>query len=332
MTVCVIIAIILQTLYGEGTLSNAPIEDIQLVQPLYVWTEASHNETIKHRNLDALIPSHLILTVTTLVLNQGRFLCEWIELHKVMGFQLFIIFDDNSTDNTRDVLHSYIASGDVILIHAKKSFRQCKYRKKGRQIHLQDECQYAVFNYAHTQLIGKTKWMGNFDIDEFLWTPYRSHSLTWLLSVKYARYDAINIVASVFGNNNNTEPSYQSVLGTFPRRSDSKKDFTDLNYGGIKFGKKALYRPETTTITHVGIHSIDCNGCRQLTIKPLASDLRMNHYRYKSRKEQHLKSIVNGNPDIELDQAAEKLMNAVEDKGILYLTPRISSCFAAGST
>ena len=322
MIVCVKIAIILQILYSEENIPKTPIEDIQLVQPLYVWTESSNNEIIKYRNLDNLIPRDLILTVTTLVLNQGRFLCEWIELHKVMGFQLFIIFDDNSTDNTRHVLHPYIASGDVIMIHAKMSFDQCKYRKKGQQNHLQYQCQYAVFNYAHSQLIGKTKWMGNFDIDEFLWTPYKLHSLTRLLSVKYARYDAINMAASVFGNNNKTEPNYQSVLNTFTRRSES---LVFPEYDGIRFGKKALYRPETSN--YVGIHSIDCDGCRELSIKPLASDLRMNHYRYKSRKEQHLKSIINGNPDIELDYATEKRMNAVEDKGILYLIPRISYCF-----
>jgi hypothetical protein len=271
--------------------------------------------------MDKLIPAHLTLAVATLVLNQGKHLNEWIELHSIMGFQLFIIFDDNSTDNTADILLPYIKQHKVIMVNAKQSFPQCA-SKPTNTNHRQAECQQAVLNYARNQLEGKTTWMGNFDVDEFIWTPRGAPSLNWLLKVKYAEYDIIHIVGTVFGNSNVTKNDYKSVISTFNHRAH-QEPYLFFSYSGARFGHKSLYRPQKIKEGRVNIHDVTCYTCNQIKIYPLANTLRMNHYQYKSRQEQLTKAITNGNHALDPDPMSEALMNEVEDNSIAYLLPRL---------
>ncbi len=101
------------------------------------------------------------LAVATLVLNQGRYLREWIQFHRVMGVDLFLIFDDNSTDATTTVLGDFVASGVVHLVHARASFPECAERYFLTR-HYQGRCQKTVFNFALSQLRGKVAWYAFF--------------------------------------------------------------------------------------------------------------------------------------------------------------------------
>jgi len=59
----------------------------------------------------------------TMFKNEARFMREFIEFHKLVGFQHFYLYNDGSTDNYQAVLDPYIISGEVELIEwAKKSF------------------------------------------------------------------------------------------------------------------------------------------------------------------------------------------------------------------
>ena len=265
----------------------------------------------------------LLLAVATLTLNQGMYLREWIEFHRLMGVELFVIFDDNSTDNTVGVLEHYIASGVVILVHAKRSFSMCAERDPSNVWHLQALCQNAVFNYALSQLRGKVEWMCNFDVDEFLWTPEGGAPLSLLLRTTYAGYDKIDIVSIVFGTNNIPQPipADTLVIDAYTRRAFAGQVYPYFTpYDSDRFGHKSLYRPGS--IGGVGVHDAVCKSsasCVVAKIAPLASDIRMNHYQYKSRAEQRLKSILNGNPTIDINPEKEFIMNEVEDTSIGYV-------------
>ena len=279
------------------------------------------------------------LAVVTLVLNQGMYLREWIEFHRLMGVQLFVIFDDNSTDNTVGVLEHYISSGVVILVHAKRSFTMCAERDPSNVWHLQYLCQNAVFNYALSQLRGKVVWMCNFDVDEFLWTPEGGAPLSLLLRTTYAGYDKIDITSIVFGTNNISHPITTTtttttttidalVIDAYTRRALAGPYPRFTPYDGDRFGHKSLYRPGS--VDGVGVHDAGCSSsssssgsCVVAKISPLSSDIRMNHYQYKSRAEQRLKSVLNGNPTIDINPEKESVMNEVEDTSIRYIIPAL---------
>lgn len=59
-------------------------------------------------------PSHPKLIMTLLVKNEGDVLEENILFHKTMGVDAFIITDNNSTDNTKDIISKYREKGWVV--------------------------------------------------------------------------------------------------------------------------------------------------------------------------------------------------------------------------
>ena len=275
----------------------------------------------------AEVPSNLQLAVTTLVLNQGGYLREWIEFHIMMGFEFFIIFDHGSTDDTLIVLSKFILSGRVMFIDAETSFEVCKQGSIARKHHTKhphSACQGKVFNFAKEILKGKTKWMGNFDVDEFLWVPQAYQEIVQptvfqVLETDFRHFSYVQVVGSVFGTNGVQHPVFDNtVIETYTRRA---KIIPGISDSGGRFGRKALYRPEY--MSYVTVHGAFCVLCWWTIVQPLSWQIRMNHYQFKSREEQKQKQIVNGNNAIQYNPSTEGFWNVVYDTEILYLLPEL---------
>ena len=48
------------------------------------------------------------LSLCAIVKNEAPYLPEWIEFYKLVGVEKFYIYDNDSTDNTKEVLKPYI--------------------------------------------------------------------------------------------------------------------------------------------------------------------------------------------------------------------------------
>ncbi len=81
-----------------------------------------------------ITPTKPKLAVATLVKNQSFYLVEWIEFHSMLGFDLFIIYDHGSRDNTVEVLKKYIESG-LVLYYNSKSPLSCRMWRSPRKTH-----------------------------------------------------------------------------------------------------------------------------------------------------------------------------------------------------
>jgi hypothetical protein len=44
------------------------------------------------------------LAMCAIAKNEGRYLQEWIEYHKLLGVEMFYIYDNESTDNTQSCI------------------------------------------------------------------------------------------------------------------------------------------------------------------------------------------------------------------------------------
>ena len=53
------------------------------------------------------------LAMCAIAKNEGRYLQEWIEYHKMLGVEKFYIYDNESTDDTQNVLQPYVDKGVV---------------------------------------------------------------------------------------------------------------------------------------------------------------------------------------------------------------------------
>lgn len=100
------------------------------------------------------------LSICAVFQQEGRFLKEWIEFHKLVGIEHFYLFNNDSTDNYLEVLQPYIEAGEVDLIDWPSPPNEDK-------THCQ--FQYDVYRYcAHQLAYGQTRWLAIIDIDEFL--------------------------------------------------------------------------------------------------------------------------------------------------------------------
>lgn len=97
------------------------------------------------------------LSICAIFQNEAPYLKEWIEFHRLIGVKHFWLYNNNSTDNYKEVLKPYVRKGTVELIDWPSP----------------PEADWTPFQntaYADcmSRCIGKTKWIAAIDIDEFI--------------------------------------------------------------------------------------------------------------------------------------------------------------------
>lgn len=107
-------------------------------------------------------PQHY-LSLCAIAKNEGPYFEEWIEWHRKQGVEKFYIYDNESTDNTREVLQPYIESGVV-----EYTF----FPGQKRQLAAYDDC------FERHRL--DTRWLGIIDLDEFI-VPIKHNSIAEFL-------------------------------------------------------------------------------------------------------------------------------------------------------
>lgn len=127
----------------RGILRYGPVRALKLMRRL--------------RN-DHSMPDHY-LGVCAIAKNEGPYFKEWIDWHLSKGVDRFYIYDNESTDNTREVLEPYIQSGIV-------EYHYFPGRKM--QLAAYDDC------FERHRL--DTRWIAIIDLDEFI-TPILDKSI-----------------------------------------------------------------------------------------------------------------------------------------------------------
>jgi hypothetical protein len=113
----------------------------------------SSDERLEHQ-------CHYDLSIATVFRDEAPYLAEWLECHKLLGVQWFVLVNDRSTDDFMTVLSPYVESGEVLLID-----RPCPPELRGRNF---DVFQRGMLETFCRQLAGITRWLALIDIDEFL--------------------------------------------------------------------------------------------------------------------------------------------------------------------
>lgn len=95
------------------------------------------------------------LAVTAIMRNEGCNLEEWLNYHLLAGVQHFFLYDNESTDNTKEILEPYIKAGVV-------TYKFFPDRPHDAAI------QMAAYNQALVQHRYDCEYMAFIDIDEFM--------------------------------------------------------------------------------------------------------------------------------------------------------------------
>src|SRR5207248_1398805 len=113
------------------------------------------------------------LAIGAVFQNEAPYLKEWIEFHRMMGVQRFVLVNDRSTDHYLDVLRPYIETGEVAVFD-----HPCPLDLQGRDW---PQYQLAVVRALCRALTGVMRWRALIGIDEFI-VPSASVDLITLLN------------------------------------------------------------------------------------------------------------------------------------------------------
>lgn len=223
------------------------------------------------------------LSIVSVAKNEGPYLREWLEYHKIVGVDRFYFYDNGSTDNTREILEPYINDGTVVYRYVEGRYIQ--------RLVYQD----AIYRYRQ-----HSRWMAFIDLDEFI-VPTKSDSLPEVLR-DYEMYPALVANWVHFdcgGHEKKPTANGGLVTANFTR---ARKDHNEDNGFHSDKGIKSIVNPAKviTYNIHCGFYY---DNQRAVTEKfepmvPAASMtgahsseiIRINHYHSKS-KEEYLSKI-----------------------------------------
>ena len=220
--------------------------------------------------------------VCAIVKNENKYLNEWIEHYKKLGFSLIYIFDNNDIngEDPKDII-----SDKIVFINSD-------YRGKHDKFY-QPEC-YTKFYNENKHLYD---WILFCDIDEFLILENYNTIEEFILSNnEFNNYDAIAICWKIYDDNNLIYYENKPVMERFTHPSETTTNNTQIK-SLIKCQNKYL------SICAHGAYNIKyCNvlGEKIENLKfprigqvPIHKKCWINHYRYKTIEEYILSKYKN---------------------------------------
>jgi hypothetical protein len=120
--------------------------------------------------------SSITLAICAIVKDEAPYLAEWIEHHKLIGFDYILLYNDGSTDDTQCILDAYAQKNDITRIPEDIGSEYMKDLPVYGGIR-PDNAQYSIFEVCRRYLVDEelktgevgSTWMLTTDADEFLW-------------------------------------------------------------------------------------------------------------------------------------------------------------------
>lgn len=176
-----------------------------------VWPGAAKRRLWLSRPVAATESTKHYLAVFAIVRNEGPYLKEWIEFHRMMGVSQFFIYDNGSNDGTVDLLSPYVNEGLITLVNWADFLKGWEgvAGTSGRTQKL--AMLHCLANFGHL-----AEWMAFFDADEFLF-PTAAGSLAEVLH-EYEDLDSLSVYWHMFGTSGHTRKPPGLVTENYTQR------------------------------------------------------------------------------------------------------------------
>ena len=212
--------------------------------------------------------------------NEAPYLKEWIEFHLARGVDKFYIADNDSTDDSLNVLDMYVTNGIVELVPFQNNDQVKTYNE--------------ILKFAKGD---RADWLCIMDIDAFIFPREKRDSLVKLLSGYHNNVGAVGVSILNFDHNGHEKMEELPLIERFTHRMTHTRPFN-----GAYSRSFTLYRVQDTIRT--GIHNpsklapgkvfVDVNG-KQMRLSPYMhgkdvvaphnGTIMLNHYYCKSHEE-----------------------------------------------
>lgn len=250
------------------------------------------------------------LAIVAIAKNEGPYIREWIEYHRLVGVNKFYFYDNESEDQTKEVLKSYIQSDLVSYFLIKGKARQLD-----------------AYNDAINRFKCDCRYMAFIDLDEYLkpTVPYRL--IAEIVDEAINKYgkgaSGIGVNWAVFGTSGYEKSPKGLITQTFNHRGEDGV-WCNAHIKTICNPRKVAYfiSPHYP-LYKLGAYSVSETGEERLYVwfclKPKYVNIRINHY-YTKSKEQYLAKISRGLGDrvgeYKMQQFKNYDLNDVEDNSM----------------
>jgi hypothetical protein len=269
--------VLTETLYAHGKMRCAG--------PVALTTMAESN----HQKMDNE-NKELSIAIAAIFKNELPFIIEWIAYHRAVGVKRFFIADNDSNDGTRDLLGALASTGLIDLIDFPNSPN--------------GSTQMNAYRVLMQRYGSSVDWIAFIDADEFMMPQGGCRNVPDLLNAieAYNHIGAIALNWAIYGSGGYAGPIPGLVTERFQLRA--QKDFeTNLHYKSIV--RTSAFRDAGTNphyfLLKEGYQSVHSNGHRVdnpvvpgISAKVVWSNLRLNHYVVKSRREFFEKKMSRG--------------------------------------
>ena len=231
---------------------------------------------------DKTVPKYY-LAVCAIAKNEGPYFQEWIEWHRSKGVEKFYIYDNESTDCTKEVLAPYIASGLV-------EYRYWPGKKQ--QLAVYDNC----FDSHRTE----ARWIAVIDLDEFI-MPIQDGTIPEFLR-RMEAYSSVEINWLIYGSGGAKTKEPGGVMERFKRHS-LPEHISNRHVKSIVDPRRVCSMTGAHEAARLSGKSADSHGKRLKKgfrdRNPQHDVIRINHYAVKSYEEftakHHKGSVRTGN-------------------------------------
>lgn len=206
------------------------------------------------------------LAIGAIMKNEGPYLKEWLDFHILVGVTKFYLYDNESTDETKEILKPYIKSGIV-----EYNYWPGKAMQMAAYFDILDKHTY------------DTRWLALIDLDEFL-VPVEHDTIPEFLHSLPSNFAQLIVTWVMYGSSGHIHKPDGLVMENFKHRA---------KIGG---GVKSIINPRLL-VEYTNMHAnfiagwtIDNNGKKlgyinQSKNPPAFNKLRCNHYYTKSYDE-----------------------------------------------
>jgi hypothetical protein len=133
------------------------------------------------------------LTAIYWVKDEARYIPEWIEFHLMQGFEHFILYDNNSTDGSHEILRPYI---DADILELRSYPAEMKQRCLNRPLGAKN---YWVAETCMLEQRKKSDWIHFHAVDEFTYCPDGTDLKDFL--TEFDQYGGLSVCWQCYNSN-----------------------------------------------------------------------------------------------------------------------------------
>lgn len=217
------------------------------------------------------------VSICAIFKNESQYLKEWIEYHKIIGVNHFYLYNNNSTDNFKKVLDTYIEEGLVDLIDWPKN-----------------QAQMECYHNCITRFKDESQWIGFIDIDEFINLIKYDNIYDFLKKFQKNR-GSVLIYWKIFGSSGLIDRNRKNLVcedftSCWPKHDSIGKCFYNTNYDFNVNDKRNKILHHILWTSYKGMRFPPVNSFNKICINNIHKakktfDIQINHYFTKSYQE-----------------------------------------------